>query len=83
MTREEMTKLIEAIRNHIMSLDECKDASEEEVLDMLMDALFAGFEAGDLHRSDLALAADILGFEISEEFMNDPHPDPIDMKGKK
>ena len=80
MNKEAMIKWIGAIKEELARMDEAKGASEEELNQMVLDGLFEGFVQGELHRSDLALAADILGYEVDEEFMNDPHPDPIDVK---
>ena len=60
-----------------------KPKSEEELNEMVLDSMFYGFQQGELRRADLAKAAKILGYEVSEEFINDPHPDPIDEKGSK
>ena len=82
MTREQMTSWIDFIKGKLRKMKEFKNASEEELNCAVLDGLYEGFVQGELHRSDLKLAADILGHEVSEDFMNDPHPDPIDLKEK-
>ena len=47
-----------------------------------LDGVFCGFENGELRRTDLARIATLMGFEVDEDFMNDPHLDPIDEKNK-
>lgn len=78
-----MESWIEEIREDLKTRKEYKKCSEEELNEMVMDGLFEGFKQGELYRTDLAIAAEILGFELSKEFMNDPHPDPIVLKNMK
>ena len=82
MTEQQMKIWIESFKQELKKMPELKDATEDELNKTVLDGLFEGFLRGELHRSDLALAASILGFEVSEDFMNDPTPDPIDLKNK-
>ena len=83
MTKKQMAKLIEVIRGEVLKDPAAKGATEVQINDAIMDVLFEGFKAGDLYRTDLAIAADLLGFELDKDFMNDPHPDPITLKKGK
>ena len=77
MFKKWLTEFKEGVR------EQFKPKNEEQLNEMVLDAMFYGFQQGELRRTDLAKAAKILGYEVSEEFMNDPHPDPIDVKGDK
>lgn len=80
MTKNKMKAWIKSIKEDLKSRKEYKKYSEDEINEMVMDGLFEGFTQGELYRTDLAIAAEILGFEVDEEFMNDPRPDPIMLK---
>ena len=80
MERKDMEKWIRSIKEGLRQTKEFKKADEETLNSTVMDGLFEGFIQGELHRGDLVLAGSILGIELSEEFVNDPHPDPIDLK---
>lgn len=83
MKKEQMKKWIESIKAGLIKMPEFKGASGDDLNSAVMDGLFEGFLQGELHRIDLILAGEILGFELDEDFINDPHPDPIDLKKGK
>ena len=83
MEREKMIIWINVIKDDLRKRKEFRKATEDELNSAVMDGLFEGFIQGELHRSDLKLAGDILGFELDEEFINDPRPDPIDLKNRR
>lgn len=56
--------------------------SPQQLDEAVLDGVFCGFENGELRRTDLARIATLMGFEVDEDFMNDPHLDPIDEKNK-
>ena len=56
--------------------------SPQQLDEAVLDGMFYGFESGELRRTDLARIATLMGFEVDEDFMNGPHPDPIDKKNK-
>ena len=80
MTKEQMTAWIESIRADLKSKEEYRGLDEDSINEMIMDGMYEGFLQGELHRYELKEIADYLGFEMDDEFMNDPHPDPIDLK---
>lgn len=80
MKQNEIKTLINIIKEELLKNPKMKKVDEATLNSAVMDTLFEGFMKGELHRSDLAIAADMLGFKLNEEFMNDPHPDPIDLK---
>jgi hypothetical protein len=79
-TNEQVLEWVNGIKNEIRKNPQCSKATEEELNEMVLDGMFEGFQKGELSRKNLARIAKLLGYELSEEFMNDPHPDPIDMK---
>ena len=83
MTEKELRIWIEDIKEDLRKDKRYKGATEEDLNEMVMDGMFYGFQQGELKRTDLATIAKILGFEINQEFMNDPHPDPYYAKHKK
>ena len=83
MTDEQIKAWVLGLKEHLKTKKEFKKSSEHELNCAVMDGMFQGFLEGDLRRIDLAKIATILGFEVDEEFMNDPHPDPYYAKHKK
>ena len=81
-TDEQVLKWVNGIKEQVRKNPQCSNATEEELNEMVLDGMFEGFQQGELSRKNLARIAKLLGYEVSEEFMNDPHPDPIDMKSK-
>ena len=82
MNDEELLDFINFIKNDLKKSKRCENASEDEINKIIMDSMFEGFIMGDLRRKDLARIAQMLGYELTEEFMNDPRPDPYDLKNK-
>ena len=82
-TDDEILQWIKDIKEEFEKMDELKDASEEELKKVILNTMFEGFKQGDLRRTDLARSARLLGFELDDEFMNDPNPDPYELKHKK
>ena len=80
MTKEQMTKWVDAIRADLKSKKEYRDLDEDSINELVMDGMYKGFIQGELHRYELKEIAEYLGFEMDDEFMNDPNPDPIDLK---
>ena len=83
MTKSQIEKWILHLKKDMMNNPQYRGYSEQEIDEMIMDGMFYGFQQGELSRQDLAYIAEILGLQISEEFMNDPHPDPISLKKKR
>ena len=52
--------------------------SPQEIDEAILDSMFYGFQNGELRRTDLARIVNLMGYEMNEEFMNDPNPDPTD-----
>lgn len=83
MTDEQIKAWVLALKETLRTKKEFRKASEDDLNSAVMDGMFQGFLEGELRRIDLAKIATILGFEVNEEFMNDPHPDPYYTKHKK
>lgn len=83
MSDDQIKDWVNFIKNNLRRQKEFKNASDEELTGAVMDGMFAGFQQGELRRIDLKRIAEVLGFEIDEDFMNDPHPDPYDLINKK
>lgn len=49
--------------------------------DQIMDTFFETFKEGKMDRKDLEACAEFMGYELTDEFKNDPTPDPIDANG--
>ena len=66
----------------IKSLIEQRKATglgEEEI----MDIFYKTFEKGKMDRKDLETLANEMGYELTDEFKNDEHPDPIETEGEE
>ena len=81
-TNEQIKRWLDDIRETLRQNPQNLKYTDDEINEMILDGMFEGFTNGELRRTDLARIANILGYEVSEEFMNDPHPDPIDEKNK-
>lgn len=46
--------------------------------DQIMDTFFETFKEGKMDRKDLEACAEFMGYELTDEFKNDPTPDPIE-----
>lgn len=69
MNSEEIQSLISQLK--------AAGLSEEEI----MDVLYTSFEEGKMDRKDLETLAGAMGYELTDDFKNDPKPDPIASKG--
>jgi hypothetical protein len=83
MHEEAVKQLANQNKQMLRSKKENAKLSEEEINEKVMDIAFDMFVGAKLHRSDLVIIAHMFGFEVSQEFLNDPHKDPIDCKGEK
>lgn len=79
-TKAQLEKWVNSIKQDLRRNPKYEKCTEDEINEMVMDAMFYGFKQGQMYRQELAIIAEILGFELSKEFMNDPHPDPITLK---
>ena len=68
MNEEQINSLIEQLR--ASGMDDEK----------IMDVFFKTFQEGKMDRKDLETLANVLGYELTDEFKNDPTPDPIESK---
>ena len=66
MNEEEIMKLIDRFKQ--------SGLNDEEILVVFFDA----FKEGKMDRKDLETLTNALGYELTPEFKNDPHPDPIE-----
>lgn len=66
MNEEQINSLIEQLR--ASGMDDEK----------IMDVFFKTFQEGKMDREDLETLANVLGYELTDEFKNDPTPDPIE-----
>ena len=74
---------IENIKEILKQRDEYKTATDNGLNRLTMDVMFKAFLYGDLRRIDLAAIARVLGFKLSDDFLNDPNPDPYELKHNK
>lgn len=66
MNEEEIKSLIEQLK--AIGLDE----------DKIMDLFYTAFTEGKMDRKDLETLSEAMGYELTDDFKNDPQPDPID-----
>ena len=71
MDNEEIKSLIEQLK--------ATGLGEEEI----MDVFYKTFEKGKMDRKDLETLANEMGYELTDEFKNDEHPDPIETEGEE
>lgn len=65
MNSEEIQSLIKQLK--------AAGLSEEQI----MDVFYKTFQKGEMDREDLETLANAMGFELTDDFKNDPTPDPI------
>ncbi len=70
--------------SHIMTYEEfvelCKELRAQGATDKdILDALFQMFLDGKISKVDLGKLAGALGYQLSQEFLNDKTPDPISL----
>lgn len=80
MRKEEIKNFITLFNYIIKEMPGADGLTDSQCSEAILDGLFEAFKNAEIHRSDLAIAADMLGYEMTDEFMNDPQPDPIDLK---
>lgn len=83
MNDKEILLWIESIKKELKTRKEYKKATDTELNNIVMDGMFQGFANGELRRIDLAAIARVLGFRLSDDFLNDPNPDPYELKHRK
>lgn len=69
MNEEQINSLIEQL----------KATGLEE--DDIMTIFYETFEKGKMDRKDLETLANVMGYELTDDFKNDPTPDPIEGEG--
>lgn len=69
MNNEEIQALIEQLK--------AQGLSEEEI----MDTFYQTFTEGKMDRKDLETLAEAMGYELTDDFKNEPTPDPIEANG--
>ena len=57
-------------------IDQLKGAGLEE--EQIMDVFYETFKKGKMDRKDLETLANALGYELTDDFKNEPTPDPIE-----
>ena len=65
MNNEEIQSLISQLKG--------VGLKEEEIMDTFYDA----FKDGEMSREDLEALAEAMGYELTDDFKNEPSPDPI------
>ena len=69
MNSEEIKSLIEQLKAQGLTEDE------------IMNVFYETFVKGDMDRKDLETLAEAMGYELTDDFKNEPTPDPIASKG--
>lgn len=69
MNEEEIQSLIEQLK--------AQGLSEEEI----MNVFYETFVQGKMDRKDLETLAEAMGYELTDDFKNEPTPDPIEANG--
>lgn len=59
--------------NSLVSQLKATGLTEEEI----MDTFYATFQEGKMDRKDLEACANFMGYELTDDFKNDPTPDPM------
>lgn len=59
--------------NSLVSQLKAAGLTEEEI----MDTFYAAFQEGKMDRKDLEACANFMGYELTDDFKNDPTPDPM------
>ena len=69
MNNEEIESLIKQLK--------AQGLDEEEIMGIFYDV----FEKGEMDRKDLETLAEAMGYELTDDFKNEPTPDPIAAEG--
>lgn len=69
MNEEEIQALIKQLKAQGLSEDE------------IMATFYETFEKGEMDRKDLETLAEAMGYELTDDFKNEPTPDPIEANG--
>ncbi len=83
MNEKEINQLINQLRIQLCNEPSLKGKGPDAIDEAIMDIFFEAFTQGEMDRKDLEVLANYLGYELDEEFKNDPTPDPITLKGGK
>lgn len=67
MNNEEIKSLIEQLK--------ATGLKDEEIMDIFWET----FTKGEMDRKDLETLANAMGYELTDDFKNDEHPDPISL----
>lgn len=73
MNNEEIRSTIEQIKAQMKAQPENKDKSDDEIDEMLLDAFYKKYTEGEMTKEDLGGLAEMMGYEFSEEFDQDPN----------
>ena len=73
-------QVLSQIKAQVKAKPENRNKTEEEIDEIILDGFFKAFCDGKISREDLVAIAEAMGYEPTEEFMNDPTPDPISQK---
>lgn len=80
MNDEEIRSTIEQIKAQVKAKPENKDKTEDEIDEMILDSFFQAYTKGEMTKEDLGGLAQILGYEFTEDFDQDPEA-PADLGG--
>ena len=72
MNDEELRSTIEEVKAQVKAKPENKDKTEDEIDEIVLDGFFKAYTEGEMSKEDLGAIAQAMGYELSEEFENDP-----------
>lgn len=78
MNENEINQLINQLRIKLSMSPSNKGKSPDEIDEAIMDIFYTTYTQGKMSRTDLEVLANALGYELDDDFKNDPIPDPID-----
>ena len=82
MNEEELVETLKQIKEAVWAKPENKDKTEDQIDEIILDGFFQSFCDGKITKEDLCAIAVAMGYEPTEEFLNNPTPDPINERKK-
>ena len=72
MDNEEIRSTIEQIKAQVKAKPENKDKTDDEIDEMILESFYKAYTDGKMTKEDLGGLAEMMGYEFTEEFDQDP-----------
>ena len=72
MNEEELIETLKQIKEAVWAKPENKDKTEDQIDEIILDGFFARYCEGKMSKDDLLAITYAMGYEPTEELLNDP-----------